>query len=197
MARTQAADYEDKRASIMQAAAKLFAKYGFAGASLSELAARCDVSKSVLYHYYSSKEEMLFAIMQSHMDLLLETIDQSKYVDIPETQWFYELSRALMKRYAGGQHAQTVLLHDLEYLPKSQHKDIVEQQRRLIEFAETCLKKAIAPKRPNKDRLRAQVMLFFGMINWSHSWFDPRKGMTREQLAHQAADAAVLPFQYG
>lgn len=195
MARTQAADYDDKRESIMHMAAKLFAQNGFAGASISELASRCEVSKSLLYHYYSSKEEMLFAIMSAHMELLFETLEPKQYEDIPKERWFYELSKKLLDRYAGGEHAQTVLLHDLDYLPPSQRTEIVQKQRQLIEFTENCLELAIAPQKASRVRLRAQVMLFFGMINWSHSWFDSKRGLTRDELALQAADAAVLPLQ--
>lgn len=194
MARTQAADYDDKRESITREAAKLFAKLGFAGASLSVLATKCDISKSVLYHYFSSKEEMLYEVMSSHMDLLLETIHSGNYKNVPKKQKFFQLSELLLERYSGGQNAQKVLLNDLGYLPKKQRLDIVDRQRKLIAFAEDCLLQAIAPKKPNKDKLRAQIMLFFGMINWSHSWFDPKRGLSRKNLAKQAAESAILPL---
>jgi len=194
MARTQAADYGDKRASITHEAAKLFAEYGFAGASLSVLASKCDVSKSVLYHYFSSKEEMLYEIMSTHMDLLLETTQSEFYKNIPVQRRFVRLSELLLERYSGGQDAQKVLLNDLGYLPKKERSDIIQRQRKLIAFAEDCLMKAIGRRKPNKDVLRAQIMLFFGMINWSHSWFNPKKGLTRDRLAKQAAEATILPL---
>lgn len=195
MPRTQAADYDSKRVAIVREAARLFAKYGFAGASLSELAAACHVSKSVLYHYFSSKEDILYAVMSAHMELLLEATDEQLYAEVSEARWFYALSVQLLKRYAGGASAQKVLLYDLDYLGREERKTIIALQRRLVAFAELCLRKAIAPASPGKDTLRAQVMLFFGMINWSHSWFKSTQGLSRRALAMQAADAAVLPLR--
>lgn len=192
MARTQAADYEAKRDAIMHEAARLFARYGFAGASLSELAGKCDVSKSVLYHYFASKEDILYAVMETHMAILLEAIDPDIYIAIPADAQFYELSRQLMQRYAGAGNAQKVLLYDLDYLNPEDREKIVASERRLISFAEQCLLQAISPTRPDPDKTKAQVMLFFGMINWSHSWFDPKRGVSREELADQASQSAVL-----
>ena len=50
MARTQAPDYEERRIAIVDKAAELFARRGFTGASLSDLAAACQTSKSLIYH---------------------------------------------------------------------------------------------------------------------------------------------------
>ena len=77
MARTQAADYDAKREAITEAAAKLFAEKGFAGASVSDLADRCAVSKSLIYHYYASKEAILFDVMNEHIDDLLGDLEQA------------------------------------------------------------------------------------------------------------------------
>src|SRR5690606_36531613 len=63
MARLRAKDYDDKRAAILEQAAGLFATEGFAAASLSRLAAACETSKASLYHYYQSKEAILFDIL--------------------------------------------------------------------------------------------------------------------------------------
>ena len=195
MARTQALDYETKRDAIMREAARLFAKYGFAGASLSELARKCDVSKSVLYHYYSSKEDILYAVMAAHMDELLEAINPEIYVSLPSDEWFHELSSQLLKRYSGASNAQKVLLYDLDYLNPGDRKKIIASERRLVRFAERCLLQAIAPAQPDATKLKAQIMLFFGMINWSHSWFNPKRGINRDQLADQAAQTAIMPLK--
>ena len=71
MARTQAADYEERRTAIVEQAARLFAERGFLGASIADLAEACDSSKSLIYHYYASKEDILYDVMHSHVRALL------------------------------------------------------------------------------------------------------------------------------
>ena len=65
MARTQAADYDKRRAAIMKAASALYAKQGFHATSVSDIAAATKTSKALLYHYFPSKEDLLFEVMDS------------------------------------------------------------------------------------------------------------------------------------
>jgi len=46
------------KSRILRAASKLFVENGFAGTSLSEVAKKIDVNQSLIYHYFSSKEEL-------------------------------------------------------------------------------------------------------------------------------------------
>ena len=70
MARTQAADYEQRREAIVEKAAERFASQGFRGASVADLAEAVGASKSLIYHYYPSKEDILFEVMDSHLQEL-------------------------------------------------------------------------------------------------------------------------------
>ncbi len=187
MARTQAADYGEKREAIVEAAALLFAERGFVGASLSDLAARCGMSKSLIYHYYSSKEAILYDVMRGHMDDLLTAAERSK-------EGLRGFSRALLKRYAGAAARQKALLYEIDHLPKDQRADIVARERRLIAHAESLIAKA-APARPDRAKLRASAMLFFGMLNWTHTWFRPSGALTRDELADLAADTTLKSFR--
>ena len=65
MARTRAKDHDTKRAEIMKVAARTFADAGYHGASMSALARDCGISKALVYHYYASKEALLFDIEQA------------------------------------------------------------------------------------------------------------------------------------
>lgn len=191
MARPRAADYDDKRNLIMEKAALLFARDGFAATSLSGLAEACGVSKSLIYHYYPSKEAILYDVMRGHMDDLLSAID----AEIPVARSdaasrFRSFTRELLRRYTGAADKQKVLLYELGNLPAAQHEDIVEKQRRLIDFVVSLL--AAAPEAAkNRPRLRAKAMLYFGMLNWTHTWFRPDGPVSRDAVADLAAELVL------
>ncbi len=187
MARKQAADYEEKRDAIVDEAARLFATKGFSGASLADLADACAMSKSLFYHYYPSKEAILYAVMKGHMDDLLTAID-GELTGNP----VYDLrafARKLLRLYAGAADRQKVLLYELSHLPAAERRDIVAKERRLVAHVEEIMKKA----RPREEKaiLRAQGMLFFGMLNWTHTWLKPGGPVTRDEVADMAARTAL------
>lgn len=51
-----------KGANILKAAESIFAEKGFQSATISDIAKKAKVSEATIYDYFSSKEELLFAI---------------------------------------------------------------------------------------------------------------------------------------
>ncbi|WP_228484675.1 TetR/AcrR family transcriptional regulator [Microbacterium cremeum] len=62
----------ERRALILEGASSLFAQEGYGDTSLRDIAERVGVSKSMLLHYYRSKEELLSAVL-SERDRRIET----------------------------------------------------------------------------------------------------------------------------
>ncbi|MGE0597342.1 MAG: TetR/AcrR family transcriptional regulator [Hyphomonadaceae bacterium] len=193
MARTQAADYEQRRAEIVGQAARLYAKRSFLGASMSDIADACRLSKSALYHYYASKEDILYDVMHAHVHALeVAALDATAMGGDADAR-LRRLAHSFMQIYVGAAAHQKVLLNELDQLPPARSAEIVAVQRRLIEIVRELLA-ALKPALANdKGASVAAAMLFFGMINWTHTWFDTRGSVT----AAAFADMAVTTFLKG
>lgn len=187
MARTQAADYDERRGVIVDKAAALFARQGFLGASMSDLASACDMSKSLLYHYYTSKEELLFAVMISHVDQLIDDVDAVLRVDESPHEKFVRLIHAFMNRYVGASHRQKVLLNELDNLSPIQRRIIMEKQRSIVDNLQRLLDAAFG-EADQAGEARIRTMLVFGMINWTHVWFDPGGEVSPDRLAEMVVE---------
>src|SRR5262250_3597133 len=61
--RALAAPLPSRRAEICRTAAQLFRDRGFDATSVSDIARALDMTKAGLYHYFTSKEALLFEIM--------------------------------------------------------------------------------------------------------------------------------------
>jgi AcrR family transcriptional regulator len=55
----------DKQAEILKAALKLFVSYGFHGTPTSMIAKEAGVANGTLFHYYSTKDELIVALYVS------------------------------------------------------------------------------------------------------------------------------------
>ncbi len=186
MARPQSPDYDKRRDAIVATAARLYAKRGFQGASVAELAKACKTSKSLVYHYFPSKEDVLHEVMTSHLELLVEAADevvQSGAEDPKER--LRALARSWMRLYAGAADSHKVLLNELDNLPADRRADVVDKQRRIIRVVEDQLTE-MRPELGRSPQLLPLAMLFFGMINWTHTWFRPEGELTPEAVADLA-----------
>jgi AcrR family transcriptional regulator len=190
MARTQAADYEQRRETIVEKAAALFAKQGFHGTSMSDLSAATKMSKSLLYHYYGSKEEMLYAVMLSHVDQLVGDVEGVMRLGLAPKEKLAALIHAFMVHYVGAVDRQKVLLNELESLPPARRTVIVSKQRMIVDTLQGLLVE-IFGKMESTAEERVRTMLIFGMINWTHTWFDPKGPVSPDRLADMVIDFAM------
>jgi AcrR family transcriptional regulator len=189
LARPQAADYAERRAAIVENAAELYARKGFARASVADLADRVGASKALIYHYYPSKEEILFEVMDSHLRQLSEAVEQTMVLDAGPDAKLRALAHSFMRLYVGAAARHKVLLNELDALPPARRAEIVERQRRLIDAVEALILAIQPALRPNLTRPAA--MLFFGMINWTHTWYREGGGARADEIADLAADLAL------
>ena len=195
MARTQAADFDQKQDAIMRQAAHLFARKSFASASLADIANAARVSKSLIYHYYPAKEAILHDIMRRHVDDLLQTVRKTNDAALNAATQLQATSRALLRRYVGAADAQKVLLYELDALPRQERGEIVAMQRALIEQIETILLRHAPQLTSDRSVLRARTMLYFGMINWTSSWFSASGPISRDALADMAAQTLLAGLE--
>ena len=193
MARTQAADYEQRREAIVEKAAQLFAKVGFQGASIADLADACSISKSLIYHYYPSKEDILYAVMASHLDVLVEEMELATASDPDPKIALRRLLDGFMRHYVGAADRHKVLLNELGNLPPDRRAIIVHEQRKVIEAVQKLIVQLHPELAGEPVIARAYTMLLFGMINWTSTWFDPAGPLSPDAIADLAFERTIAP----
>jgi len=191
MARTQAADYDERKLGIVQAAAALYASRGFNGASVADLAERCKTSKSLIYHYYQSKEDILFDVMISHVRALEEAARGAVAGEDVAAEKLRRLAHVFMALYVGAADRHKVLLNELDNLDDKRRAEIVKTQRGLIEIVQRLLAEIQPSLKRRASESYAAAMLFFGMINWTHTWFDPGGPVSSDAIADMAVDVTL------
>ena len=74
MVSTKTAARGEKRPLILQAATDVFAEQGFASVTVAEIADRAGIGKGTVYEYFSSKDELLFAVFEWMNEKIFERI---------------------------------------------------------------------------------------------------------------------------
>lgn len=182
MARPRAADYDGKRQAILDGSAAVFAKYGYDRASMAQVAKACNVSKALLYHYYTNKAALLFDILRDHLQELIEAVTAVDR-NLPPRRRLRALVGALLEAYRDADDQHKIQLNELGKLPPKRKKLLTDMERDLVRvFAD-----AIAGVNPaigdDKALLKPVTMSLFGMINWHYMWFRDGKPLTRDDYA--------------
>lgn len=181
-----------QRDLILVEAAEAFAELGYAAASMSDLAGRCGVSKSLLYHYFDSKEAILFALFDGYTERLLALCEHVAAQGLQPDAHLDALVREFLAEYQTSQAVHKLLLQDVDHLPEARAREVKAQQRAVIETFRAAVQAALAPHLDGTE-LTAATMMLMGMINWTFTWLDPQGPISYEQFA----DAVLVACRGG
>lgn len=188
MARTRSADYDKIQASIIERTAALFASRGYAATSIGDIAAANECSKSRLYHYFKSKEEILSTMLTEHVDKLLKECEETLTDGADPLQRFRELIAFFLEIYAVSRDKHVVLLTCIDFLPKRKRNEIIGKERQLVAYVQDALGRIRPDRAGDEDSAHVDTMLFFGMINWTYTWYRSNGPLKPEALADRAVD---------
>lgn len=188
MARGLARDHDQKRAAIRKGAARHFAERGFDRASMAGAAKACGVSKALLYHYYDSKEALLFDILDAHLSHLV-TLLEGRSEPAGEAR-VRALFRDILIAYRDADAEHKLQLESLDALDAELRKHLIAHQRRLVAAMAEAVRPLAPPDTP-PERLHALTMSAFALLNWFYLWHRPGRGISREDYAALAADLFI------
>lgn len=188
MARTRSADYDNIQEMIIERSATVIARKGYVATSIGDIAEACECSKSRLYHYFDSKDAILWEMLRTHVDSLLQQCRPVFYSAREPKDRFLQLVKLFLEIYAVSRPQHVVLLTCLDDLPADRRNELVGKQRELIAYVRDTLLQ-IRPEMA-QDRVLAHVdtMLFFGMINWTYTWYRSDGALSPEELAERVVE---------
>jgi AcrR family transcriptional regulator len=187
MARTRAADFEEKQRGILDKAAQVFAEQGMEKASMSQIATVAQVSKALLYHYYPSKDALIFAIIMGHLEELDAAIEAEDDATLPPEKRLRKLVGTVLENYRGADNQHKVQLNATAALSDDQKAEITAMERSIVRRFSAVLDQ-INPGLNTKERplLMPVTMSLFGMMNWVYMWFRDGGRISREDYADVA-----------
>ncbi|MBD3763211.1 MAG: TetR/AcrR family transcriptional regulator [Rhodobacterales bacterium] len=187
MARTRAADFEEKQRGILDKAARVFAEQGMEKASMSQIATVAQVSKALLYHYYPSKDALIFAIIMTHLEGLEAAIDEADDPALPPEKRLRKLVGTVLENYRGADNQHKVQLNATAALSDDQKAEITALERRIVRRFSSVLDQ-VNPGLNSRERplLMPVTMSLFGMMNWVYMWFRDGGRISREDYADVA-----------
>ena len=183
-----AASYDERLNRLLAAATSVIANVGYEKASMRAVARAAGVSLAGMYHYFDSKEKMLFLIQFRTFNSLLNAVREKLHdVDDPHEQ-LRVMVRTHVGYFAANIAALKVCSHELDSLSGKAYEETRNTRREYYKLARDIVERLMATS-PNAASLDAHVatMSLFGMLNWLYRWYDPRRDGAPATIAGQFA----------
>ncbi|WP_142249166.1 TetR/AcrR family transcriptional regulator [Bradyrhizobium sp. UNPF46] len=177
------AEASDRVLQILAEAGRLFASKGFEGTSMRDIALACGISKSLLYHHFSNKDE-IYARVAVGSTLELYLFVRDRIPDGPPSQKiraFMVATAEYFRRYRWAWIASTTAFwNDPD---RSRHKERLTRRDRFENFLRGLIQEAIDAGEIRKVDVPMTGRLILSSLNWMHRWYNPNKSATPEQIA--------------
>jgi AcrR family transcriptional regulator len=159
---------------IRKAAAALFNRKGYLQTTLDDVAAAARFSKGGIYHYFESKDEILFSILDNYMDQVLENLNREiGAIDNGDAKIRHIISRHV-RVYTENMNEAKALLHEKYCLPAKYRKKIENREREYYGIVRDVLKFYFHGNREiHLSHMPVISFLLFGICNWLYAWYDP------------------------
>jgi TetR/AcrR family fatty acid metabolism transcriptional regulator len=134
---------EEKRRVILDAAVRVFARRGFHASRVGDIAEEAGVAHGLLYHYFSSKDEVLETIFREHWGALLDRIHAAETADEPVLEQLRGIARAMFHGWRHEPDAVRVVIREIARSAEVQERvgELVKPIgaiRRIIERAQSA-----------------------------------------------------------
>jgi AcrR family transcriptional regulator len=183
------ADYAAKREELVRIAARLFKEQGFQATRLIDIAKEAGLDRATVYYYVGSKEELFRETVEGVLDSNMAEAD--RLMADTALSWLERLHAIfvrLMVSYEENYPATFVYIqeqmHQMGAEETAWAQEIMKKTRRFDQLLITFIKEAISAGELRADippRLVENAL--FGMLNWTHRWFVPGRGMTGQAVA--------------
>lgn len=183
MSRVRAEDYGAKYQAILDSAASLFAEVGYPAAKLNDIARKCGATKSMLYHYFPTKDDLLLALLTEHLDRMIGDIDEVVVSGGGASKRFDTFVRVYVMKSVESRQRHLSAMNDVKFLPPAMQKTLRAQQARVTNRVTDLLKELNPGLQANSYKPYALFLL--GMLNWMDLWFHTEGPISADEMCHR------------
>jgi AcrR family transcriptional regulator len=174
-----------RRTEIIDIAATLFARQGYAATGIAELGAAVDLARGALYHYIGSKESLLIEIHDRVMDPLLEQTTVVAALDSPTMDRLQNASEILLREIIAHPDHVWVFLHEYRALVGEPRAEFRKKRQRYEQLILSLFEEGVERGELSVPSAINATLAFIGMHNYTYTWIRRFPGLDATELSKE------------
>jgi AcrR family transcriptional regulator len=180
-----------RRDAIIDTSARVFAQNGYHNTGVAELCAANELGKGALYHYISSKEELLAAIHDRVMDEVMLSADRVARAGGSPSEQLELLGDELVGIIARYPDHVWVFLHEFPALTGEWAEQFRRRRREYEQRVEAIFRAGIDAGEFRAVDPRLATFAWLGMHNYTYLWLKANGRLSPLEVATSFADIFV------
>ncbi|HEY4267101.1 MAG TPA: TetR/AcrR family transcriptional regulator [Galbitalea sp.] len=169
---------------LMRVSVELFAEQGYAQTSVQQIVDAAGVTKGALYHYFKSKDDLLFDIYDRILSLQREHLDEIVGRGLPVAETMRLACEDVLVTSIEWLHEGTVFFRSQHMLSDDRQREVKHRRREYNDAFERLL---ATGQREGvfRDDIPAAVLIahFFSDVHYLGQWYSPAGAQSKHQVA--------------
>ncbi|GLZ51640.1 TetR/AcrR family transcriptional regulator [Actinomycetospora sp. NBRC 106378] len=179
-------------AELERAAARLFAQRGYDRTNFEDVAAELDLRGPSLYHYFSSKEDLLRRCLQSSSEEVLGRLRAIVDASGPPSAVLRSLFREQVLIEVRDFPEFAPLFLTMPVSVPEIRAIVLEVRRAHAAIFEEVAERVVDA--PGPETMRVRMSVVFGALAYIPEWYDPAGRLAPDALADEMADTLLALF---
>ena len=181
---------EERKNYIAKIATTVFAERGYKTASLQDIAEKAEISKAGIYHYFKTKEEILYYIIRNGHVRFLQVL-QNCIKNSEENKTKPEIAfKQFIVTYASfinnEKETRLIILRDRHQLTGKYKKGLYKMEREVFDTLKSEIKRL--PRVSKKHDPNVISFLIISMSHWMGYWLKEKGKLSLESAIEQSVD---------
>lgn len=193
--RRRANNADARRREIIDEAARLFDNTGYTHANMDDIALSVGIAKPTLYHYFRSKDEILYGIYVTFLDVLLDRHAGRLHAGLDSRQLLLEIMTdilELMETHRG--HVRALFEHHRE-LPPARWAEIRAKRDSYESMVRDVIREGVERGELREIDPQLATLGMLGMCNWAYQWYRKGSTMRPREIAYTFWNFIMYGFQ--
>ncbi|MDP9831122.1 TetR/AcrR family transcriptional regulator [Kineosporia succinea] len=174
---------------VMRAALELFAEQGYANTSVQQLVEAAGVTKGALYHYFQSKDDLLFAIYERILTVQTEHLHAIVEKNLGVEETVRRVCVDVVETSVDFLLEGTVFFRSQHMLSAPRQQEVTRRRRAYHDVFTGLLTQGQAEGLYRTDvPVTVMTAHFFSDLHYLSSWYSPAGAEDKTTLAHQLTD---------
>src|SRR6266496_1489446 len=171
------------RNRVFEAAAEVFHRKGYDNTSMSDVAAAAGLTKAGLYHHVSSKESLLFTVLDSGLDLTESSVVKPlEEISDPLERLKMMIDLHLRLVLEERNLEVTGLLHECKTLSSADQTRISRRKKEYVRMTTRLISDVLKKYDVKGVNPKVAAFALLGMLNWTYQWYSASGSNTREEI---------------
>lgn len=180
------------REKVYEIAAEVFHRKGYDNTSMNDIAEAVGLTKAGLYHHVTSKERLLFTILDYGMDMTeAYVVAPLESVADPVRRLRKMIELHLKLILEGRKLAVTGLLHECQGLSRKDQVKINRRKKQYVRLVTDLVGEVMQKSNCRAVNPKVAALALLGMLNWTYQWYKPSGPAKPDEVVREFQDLFI------